>query len=362
MKLFFTFLLLVPIVLTAQKKFTIQGNLPGLPEGSAVSLSDANKPQDTLAKAIVKNGGFVLNGSVAEPNLYQLNLDGVQKKSILFIGNEKVQVSGSLEAVQDLKVEGSAIHDDFEKFKSTFNPLFQELTAMGQRISRLPSLSRNDSVMNDYREQLNKIKVEVDRFVETRPSSPVSPFVVVVTSEIEQDLAILERRYAQLNKNAQGGFYGKIIRQQIDEKKAGAIGSEAIEFEQNDTEGKKVALSSFRGKYVLVDFWASWCRPCREENPNVVKAYNKFKDKNFTVLGVSLDSNRQPWLKAIKTDQLDWTQVSDLKGWNNEAAARYNIQSIPQNFLVDPSGKIVAKNLRGPELESRLCELLGCDK
>jgi peroxiredoxin len=231
---------------------------------------------------------------------------------------------------------------------------------MGQRINRLPSLAKNDSVMNAYRKHLELINSEVDRFVAARPNSPVAPFVVVVTSELQQDLSTIERRYTQLNEGVRGSFYGKIIRQQIDDKKAGAIGSQAIEFVQADIEGKQVALSSFKGKYVLVDFWASWCRPCREENPNVVRAYNKFKEKNFTVLGVSLDNNRAPWLKAIKADALAWTQVSDLKGWNNEAAAKYNIQSIPQNFLLDPSGKIIAKNLRGPELESRLCELLGC--
>ena len=109
---------------------------------------------------------------------------------------------------------------------------------------------------------------------------------------------------------------------------------------------------------MLVDFWASWCRPCREANPSVVKAYNKYKDKNFTVFGVSLDQNRAPWLKAIKADNLTWTQVSDLKGWSNAAAAKYNVQAIPQNFLVDPSGKIIAKNLRGEDLNSKLSEVL----
>jgi len=360
MKSFFTMLLLLPCVLSAQKKFVISGNLQGLPDGSAVSLSNANIPDDTLAKSIVKNGVFELKGSVDEPNLYQLNLDGVQKKSILFIGNENVSVSGDVATIQDLNVKGSEVHSDFETFKQTFNPLFQELTAMGQRISRLPSLQKDDSVMGAYKNQLNKIKEEVDNFVTTHQNSPVAPFVVVVTSEMEQDLAAIEHRYKLLGKNAQNGFYGKMVKKQLDDSKTGALGSNAIDFTQTDTEGKKVSLSSFKGKYVLVDFWASWCRPCREENPNVVRAFQKFKNKNFTVLGVSLDNSRQPWLKAIKNDNLDWTQVSDLKGWYNEAAAKYNIQSIPQNFLIDPSGKIIAKNLRGEDLDSRLCELLGC--
>jgi peroxiredoxin len=142
----------------------------------------------------------------------------------------------------------------------------------------------------------------------------------------------------------------------------GAVGTDALDFTQPDTSGAPVALSSFRGKYVLVDFWASWCRPCRMENPNVVASYTKFRNKNFTVLSVSLDKpgDKDKWMDAIHNDKLTWTHVSDLQFWNNAAAVLYHVQQIPQNMLIDPNGKIIARDLRGTELDSKLCEILGC--
>jgi peroxiredoxin len=136
-------------------------------------------------------------------------------------------------------------------------------------------------------------------------------------------------------------------------------GQIAPDFIQNDPEGKPVSLKEFRGKYVLVDFWASWCGPCRMENPNVVQAYQRYKSKNFTVLGISLDRDKPKWLQAIKDDNLTWPHVSDLKFWQNEVAQLYQVSSIPQNFLLDPEGRIIGKNLRGAALDQFLEKTLG---
>ena len=138
-----------------------------------------------------------------------------------------------------------------------------------------------------------------------------------------------------------------------------SVGEEAPDIVLQDTTGAETALSSLKGKYVLVDFWASWCGPCRRENPNVVKVYNEFKSKGFTIYGVSLDNNRNKWLAAIDKDQLSWYHVSDLKGWGSDGAARYNVRSIPSTYLIDPEGKIIAKNLRGAQLEQTLRKTLG---
>jgi peroxiredoxin len=151
---------------------------------------------------------------------------------------------------------------------------------------------------------------------------------------------------------------GQYIAQQIAEGKVNGNGTLLPDFSQPDTSGKAVSLSSLRGNYVLVDFWASWCGPCRQENPNLVAAFNKYKGKKFTVLGVSLDKAKESWIDAIHMDGLNWTHISDLQGWQNSVAQQFQIFNIPQNFLLDPDGKVIGKNLRGPALERKLARVL----
>ena len=365
MKKVFIGVLWLPLVVLAQDQkdphFIISGNLKGLLDKSMVFLTDLNAPGDTLAKGLVKSDGFRLTGQIPQPNLYELNFESAKKKIPMFIGNDDIRVEGTIDNIQGVKLTGSASQDDFTEFQKVFNPHFSKLMMLKQLLNSPEGMSKSDSIYRLMSTSVESVQAAVDQFIQNRKTSYVSPFVLVVVSQLSDDVFLLEKRFNSLSPEIQNGYFGKMIKGQIENGKIGAVGTEEIDFTQNDTTGKPITLSSYKGKYVLVDFWASWCHPCRMENPNVVATYARLKNKNFTILGVSLDKSREPWIKAISDDNLTWGQVSDLKFWSNEVAVKYRVQSIPQNFLIDPDGKIVGKNLRGAELESKLCALLGCN-
>lgn len=343
------------------KGFTLEGKLDGYPDGTTVKLY-RNGDNTELGNAKVLKEKFSIKGNVTEPVLCFLVI-GTQDPAEVYVENSIITFKSSKAKPTEFKIEGSAAHRDFSLFISSFLPLANHLHKLANTINSTMPGSERDSLMELYNNAQTGIQTGIDKFIADRPTSMIAPFVLNATYQFNEDPIILEKRFNSLNIKVKNSESGKQLEEFIAETKIGAIGTQSLDFTQPDTLGNPVSLSSFRGKYVLVDFWASWCGPCRQENPTVVESYHKFSKKNFTVLGVSLDrpGQKEKWLEAIKADQLAWTQVSDLKFWNNAAAQLYKVKGIPQNFLVDPDGKIVAKNLRGPALEAKLCEILGCN-
>ena len=341
---------------SAAEGFVISGNITGLVDGE-VKITTTQGEQ-LITKGAVKNGVFTLKGVVAEPTLYWITL-GKEQPQYIFLENAPIKITGKKTDIKNIQIEGSQSHKDFTQFRKSFDPIFANLNAITLEMQQAPE-AKKPAISQKYYAAIADLNKNVGEFIAARPTSHVSVFLLTVTRQVNENIAELEERFKTLNPSLRSSAMGKELESYIAFAKIGAVGSDAIEFTQNDEKGNPVSLSQFRGKYVLVDFWASWCKPCRLENPNVVKTFNRFKNKNFTVLGVSLDQAKEPWLKAIDLDKLTWTHVSDLQFWNNAVAQLYHVQSIPQNFLVDPAGKIVAKDLRGEDLDRELCELLGC--
>jgi peroxiredoxin len=329
----------MPVATAAE--FNINGTVTGFNEGSTVELLNGQTGATELSTSL-KAGKFSFKGKMDRPDFKIILFNRQQPYITVFLDNSNVFITGDKATIDKSKIIGSASHTAFEQFNTSLEP-YQAVFAPD----------------GEYDEAMHaKAMGLLYDFVSTHTDSYITPLAVIRYNQIAEDVLKTEVLYNMLDPKIKATAMGQYIAQQVAEGKINGNGTLLPDFSQADTSGKAVSLSSLRGNYVLVDFWASWCGPCRQENPNLVAAFNKYKGKKFTVLGVSLDKAKEAWIDAIHMDGLAWTHISDLQGWQNSVAQQFQIFNIPQNFLLDPDGKVIGKNLRGPALERKLAKVL----
>jgi len=365
---------LLPAMVWAQSStFTLNGKVGQTTAASKAYLFYRANGKTVNDSSVVNNGTFKFTGTVTDPVEAQLLIDhkgvGLSKlgrdADVLELYLEKGDIGLSAkDSVKNAVFTGSKINDENKAYKALTLQTDKDIAGLNNEYTAATEAQKNDQSFKDglqarYEKILQTRLALQQQFIKQYPDSYIGLMVLIEQGIHDVDVAAVDPLYNRLSANVRNTPAGVEFAKSLAVARATAIGAIAPVFTQNDVNDKPVNLTDFRGKYVLLDFWASWCGPCRGENPNVVKAYNQYKDKNFTILSVSLDQpgKKDAWLAAIKADGLDWTQVSDLQFWNNAVAKQYGINSIPQNFLIDPAGKIVAKNLRGDDLEKKLATL-----
>lgn len=360
----------------AQSQYLIKGDVSKIKEPiEKVYLSYYADGKSTQDSAMVVKGKYEFKGTVGDPvmgNLrasYKLDTAIKTKRMIsykrdiagIFIENSKISIS-NVDSFGNAVIKGSKSHAEYLKLKESTKDITGKMELLSKEYGEF-SKKKDEAGMkrvdDDYEKMDAEMKAKHKEYLQANTNSPIGIYAFKQYAGYDINADEAEPIFLALSESIRNSAGGKEMTEKIETAKKTGVGKIAMEFTQNDTLGNPVSLSSFRGKYLLIDFWASWCGPCRQENPNVVAAYSKYNNKGFDILGVSLDqpTGKEKWLKAIHDDKLTWTHVSDLKYWKNDVSVLYGIQAIPQNFLLDPQGKIIGKNLRGDALNKKLEEL-----
>jgi thiol-disulfide isomerase/thioredoxin len=343
-------------------KYKVQGKIEGLAKDKLYYY--VNIDGGKLDSTTVEDGKFAFEISCKEPALVQLTVESTHEQGLFFGQPGDIDLQGVSGQLSEIKVKGSKAHEEFTAYVESLTPVQEKLQAL--MLTTKQSNVDTAAVMLQYQEILNEKKTLLKKHIAKQPSSVVSAALILDVIDQNSEPAEAKAMLDMLQGEAAKSSYASSLAKAVDKLKIVAsakanpiaIGKAVPDFELPTPEGKPFKLSSLRGKYVLVDFWASWCGPCRQENPTVRVAYQKYHGKGLEIVGVSLDKKADAWTSAIKKDELPWIHVSELKEWEGITHVMYNVQAIPSNFLLDKEGNLIAMNLRGTALEEALAKVM----
>ena len=340
--------------------FTITGTVDSVFNATVYLQKRVDAPLVTIDSAQLSGGKFSFKGTVDYPEVYYLTIPATKSSVPFFIEASEIIVNINLKEINKTKITGSknqAAYDSYLDMLDQYNAKIKEryqINNTAQEIGDLEKAHYYDSLVNVQDEQRGQF---TKNYVLQNTNSFISPYIVFRNS-YSYEMEELEMALNAFDTSLSHSIYTGFLDTYLATLKRTSVGQMYVPFSMQDSAGAIISVADFIGSnYLLVDFWASWCSPCRAENPNLVKLYNNYHERGFDIFGVSFDSNRERWLRAIQEDSLTWTHVGDLKGWDNSAGKLYGIRSIPANVLLDTTGMIIAKNLRGDDLRAKLAEL-----
>ena len=349
----------------SESPFEINAEITGVDDSSIIYLMMVKDDKlEAVDSAKIVSSRVSFKGDLEIPEMIYLKIGDSRKMINIFGESSSISIKADINDLNNVEVKGSGTHDDLIAFQELMKPIDEKSNKLREEYRAAAAIS-DSQIMNELTQKYEGIRLEqvarIKEFVTTKNESFISPFIILRYLSYEMDYPELDSLLSGLSSSIHPSEDYQALDQRVNTLKSVAVGNPAVDFALNDTTGNPIAISSFKGNYLLIDFWASWCAPCRHENPNVVNLYNDFKGKGFEIIGVSFDESRSKWIDAIHQDQLTWPHVSDLKGWSSAAGKLYAVSSIPATVLLNREGTIIAKNLRGDALRKKLEELYAAE-